>query len=280
MAKRKPKKKKEETPSVEGIYTQAIAIAADFFRDGASEQHVAELIRDNFSQLTDANVQLVVHKSSQLIADQYVRDRKNVVALHTRRYNQEIKKLLEDQYGELTDEDQDAPEEGKKDEGAKRRKRRIYQLTLLLDVMTAKEKVLQIHTKETQVKIYNQLNAKVKEKKVMFNLADLTLQEKIEFLSLIQKAKKDDTELFSVKLSDTKQLQTTEDAEFEVVENDNIEKIKRTNEPKELPPPKPKKNLNDVQEQLKKALQRKALKQIRKAGGDKGGPHIIDVTDV
>jgi hypothetical protein len=272
--KRRNTKKKKEVVKVDGLYQEAIAFAADAFREGHSEVKVAEVIKGAFKHLTDANVQFIIHKGSQSIADQYQRDRKSIVALHVKRYNQEIKKVMDGNSDEIADNEDVDGEDG---DPAKKRKIRIYQLMICLDVMRSKEKVLQIHNKETQIKIFNKLNAKIKEKKVMFNLEGLSFAEKMEFLQLILKAKKSQVELHGIKLNAKEDVDVIEDAEIISIETVNIEKIKKVNEKlKELP--EPKKVLGDITNKIKQALQNKALKEIEAKGGNKGGPHILDYT--
>jgi hypothetical protein len=278
MKKKTTKKKKApQTPQEPKVilYDEAASIAAEGFRDGLSEIAIAEKIKTAYPILNEAGLQIAIHRGSKLIADQHSRDGKSVVALHVRRYNKEIKDLLEGKNAELESEDL---EEGM--DGAKRRKIRIYQLQVLLNVMFAKEKVLQLHKKDTQIKIFNKLNAKVVKKKDI-DLTALTLQEKVEFLKLIQKTKPDQQQLITIKSTQIKaEENVTEDIQHEEIKKLNVENVITYNERKELPAPKTKKNLDNVTEKLKAALQRKALIEIQAKNGDRQGPHITDYTEI
>lgn len=268
MAKKKKisKRKKVQEP---GIYDLAIKSAASYFREGFSEQKSADLVKSNYPQLTQQNVQLVLYKASNQIAEQFVKDRKSIVAIHVRRYDQEVKGVLEwmdnEEYEEVDPRFQT--------------KTVLNKLECAVDSLIAKERVLQIHNKETQVRIFNKLNAKVK--KVMFDLSPLSLQEKIELLNLMSKAKKSDLELMGVVLRETDnkvQSEEIQDAEFEVV-NTNINQIKRVNEEEVVIERVPKKKVTDLTDLIKKTLEKQAEKEFKNKGAKQVAPAIIDRGD-
>lgn len=267
-------RKKIVIEPIEGVYSNAIDFAAECFRHGDSEQVIAEEVKLSWPILTDANIQLVIHKGSKIVAHQFARDSRSIVSLHVKRYNQEIDKLLAKTYEGLIDE---VDIEGEMT-ASLRRKLRINCLMICMDVMVQKERVLQLHSKETQVKVFNTLNAKIKEKKVLFNLESLSLQEKIEFLQLIQKAKKNSNELMSVILNSKKQ-EVTEDIEHEEVRNNNIDSIKLINPP-EVIKVRPKKGLDDITKKLHEALAKKAEIEFKKKNGHNGEPKAIDYTEI
>lgn len=281
MKKKAPKKKgkkkviKKVVSPVDGIYQQSIKYASEAFRAGHSESEIAAKIKETFPVLTEANIQFAIHKGSKAISTEYARDSKSIVSLHVKRYNKEIEKLMDKSANEeLFDEDDEEALPSK----MLKRKRRIYVLMTCLDVMNSKEKVLQLHTKETQVKVFNQLNAKIKDRKVMFNLQSLSLEEKIEFLGLIGRCKKTDNELFSV-IASTEEQRIIEDVEHEEVPNNNVDQVKQTNLPSAVKV-RPKKTLNDLTQKIHQTLAKKALEQFIKKGGVKHGPKEIDYTDV
>lgn len=276
MAAKKKSKKVEKKEVItdpiksQGAYGDAIAYCARMFRSGLSEEAAIDYVKATYKQFSETNIQLIIHKASESIAQEYARDKGSVISLHVKRYNAEIKKLIANTYEGLIDEDND---DGKGDQQARKRKMRIFTLMTALDVMFAKERVLQIHNKETQVRIFNKLNAKVKEVKTKYNLSQLSLEEKIDFLNLVKKAKRDQVETFSIKMMGNKR-QEVEDVEAEVIEETpNIEKIKH------LPAPEkkvvaPKVTLEDVTRKIQENLAKRAAVEFKKKGGMKGGPHI------
>lgn len=265
-AKKKVTRKKKVTEQpIEGLYGTAIQTAVAWFKAGYSEQRVGEIITSSYERFSVQNVHYVLHKASQQIAEQYYRDRKSIVALHLKRYQAEIDSLVtyfEDKEYENVN--------------IKWRKRvMIDKLTELLDTLGAKERVLQMHSKDTQVKIFNKLNVKVKEKKVLFDLSNLSFEDKREMLMLMLKAKRTSNEISGVILNQ-KVAEVTEDAEFTVVENNNIDKIERTNLPVEEKVKAPRKQLIDVTELLRKNLHKVAEKEFKKKGAKEIAPNIID----
>ena len=155
----------------------------------------------------------------------------------------------------------------------------VNKLNNWIDVLGAKERVLQMHTKETQIKIYNKLNVKVKTKKVMFDLSSLTLQEKIEFLALINKTKRSQGELLGVIMGKEVKKEVTEDIEHEVVEDVNVNKIKQVNLPQPEKTRVPNKTLDDLTNKLKATLLKKAEKEFKKAGAKQVAPTVKDLGD-
>ena len=137
-----------------------------------------------------------------------------------------------------------------------------------MDVLFAKEKLLQMHSKSFQIKINNRLNAKVVKKEVRFDLSKLDLQEKVEFLQLLQKTKRSSRELLSVQLTGQERRgEEVIDIDHEVVEDVNVSKIKI----KELPTSSLESSATgnaflDVQLKLKQALQRKAEQEFKRKG--------------
>jgi hypothetical protein len=265
-AKKTRKKKivKEEVVPVEGLYQEAIRISASWFRAGMSEQKVAELITTHYERFSPPNVQYVLHKASQQIAAQYSRDRKNVVALHLKRYNKDAQ-LAQDWFKD--EEYESVPKKFRKEV-------MLGKLNGWIDILGAKERVLQMHMKETQVKIFNKLNVKVKEKKVMFDLSKLSLAEKVEFLTLIQKTKKTQTEILGITNSADVKKVVTEDIEHEVVEVPNITFIEQTNIPVIPRERVQAQNLGDLTNKLRATLLKKAEEEFKKAGAKKVAPTV------
>lgn len=266
---KKRAKKKAALPSVEGLYQEAIRVTSAWMRAGYSEQKVNELIQTHYERFSPPNIQFVMHEASQSIANQYARDRKSVIALHLKRYNQEII-LIQDFFRDK--EYESIPTKF-------RLKVMLGKLSSWLQVLNAKEKVLQLHSKDTQVKIYNKFNAKVKERKNMFDLSSLTLEEKIEFLNLVQKSSRSQNDLLGIIASEEKVKQITEDIEHEVVDQPNIDLIKQTNLPVKPKAQRPNETLDDITNKLKQALLKKAEEQFKKAGAKELAPTVKDQDD-
>lgn len=232
-------------------------------REGMSEKKIVEELLIANDKFTPENIQFIMHRSSLEIADEYSRDRGSIIGLHIRRYNDLLKKEIDNKHLQVEDV-------------LLRRQLRLQSLGLCIDILFAKERVLQIHAKDTQVKIFNKLNAKIKERKIAYDLSILSLQEKIDFLNLVTKAKRSISEVFSVQLANRVE---TVDAEAEVTDatNDNIKLITNTNT---LPTQElqiPQKTVNDVFERMRLALERKAKKDLEAKGAKEVAPNPIDL---
>lgn len=254
----KPKQNKKE--KTEGLYQKAISFAVDQLRDGVAQQSIAEDLLEN-KRLNQASVQIILNKADAVVASQHVRDRASIIAIHVKRYNSEIRSLQGQTF-----EHYDA---------FKKRQYRIEALMTMLDVMFAKEKVLQLHTKDTQVRIFNKINAKVqkRDEDETLDLSVLTLEEKIELLSLITKAKRTSSELMSVQLREREAKVEAEEIEYEEVkQTTNVSQIKQINQPiqQELHPIDQLKakasSSQDIMDKMKMALEKKAVKELKAKG--------------
>lgn len=256
------KHKKQEVVAPVSVFGEAIKFATFQMREGVSEKKIVDVLLAENSSFSPENIQFIIHRASLEVADEYSRDRGSIIGLHVRRYNTDLKKELAEKHLDI-----ELPHI--------RRQFRLQTLQTCIDIMFAKERVLQIHAKETQVKIFNKLNAKIKERKIAYDLSVLTLQEKIDFLSIVTKAKRSVDEVFSVKMSGKVETVDVE-AEVTTVQNENIKLIAQTNvqQPETVIPQK---TMNDVFEKMRKALERRAQKELEEKGAKKIAPNPIDL---
>lgn len=267
--KKKPVKKvvkkkvvsiKKEEPKV-NLNELAIQFVEQRFRIGDSESHIVEQLREGYPDIKDVNVNFIINRASANIASEYARDRATVVSLHVRRYNDDIKRLLDKNFDSITD-------------FFKRRTKEIENLDFILEAMFAKERVLQMHAKDTQIRVFNRLNAKIKERKVSYDLSKLTAPQKLELLILLSRTKKTEDELKSVILRAKEDKGETIDIDHVVVkEKPNVDRIKKINIP-ELPLMDPIDKLkqsksstqNDIMKKIQETLAAKAKEEFKKKG--------------
>lgn len=261
MPRKKKIAKPVETPV--SIFGEAIKFATYQLREGMSEKKIVEELLIANDKFTPENIQFIMHRASLEIAGEYSRDRGSIIGLHVRRYNDHFKKEIENKHEKVQD-------------FLLRKNLRLQSLLLCIDILFAKERVLQIHAKDTQIKIFNKLNAKIKERKIAYDLSTLTLEEKIDFLNLVTKAKRSSGEVFSVQ---TVEKQVAEDVEAEVtdVKNENIKLITNTNTLQEEEKKLPQKTVNDVFERMRQALEKKAHKDLVAKGAKDVAPNPIDL---
>lgn len=263
-AKKKTVKEPKKLPEV-NFNEVAIGFAEERFRLGDSESYIAEQLLEGYKDLKSENIQFILNRASANIASEYARDRSTVVSLHVKRYNKDATKLLEKiENGEFD-----------KLDTYKKRLKLIEVYDQVLEIIFAKEKVLQLHAKDTQIRVFNRLNAKIREKKVSYDLSQLSNPEKIELLSLLRRTKRTDDELQSVILRPKEDKQVTEDIEHEIVkERPNVRDIKKTNLPVLPPTPHPidemrrKKGLSseEVMRKIQETLTERATEELKKKG--------------
>lgn len=160
-------------------------IGIDLLKEGRSIEYIrekmtAELMRKKNSKRLD--VTQIVEKSiilaHQVMDKEHSKTRTMITTIHTTRYNDDINSLLNQDFKHIDD-----PEI--------KRELRIGALMNVLTVMFQKEKLLQLHNKSLQIRINNKLNAKIVQRKVSYDLSALTLAEKVEFLTLIERTRFD-----------------------------------------------------------------------------------------
>lgn len=267
MKKKRTKKIKEVTKqeiAPVNVYGESIAFATDQFRAGTSEKTIVDALMVTHPIFKPENIQFIINRASLEIANEYARDRGSIAALHVRRYNKEFNKEFSNEHHGI-------------ENPIFRRQKKIESLNVCLDALFAKERVLQIHAKETQVKIFNRMNAKIKMRKTSYDLSSLTFQEKLEFLQLVSKAKRTDNELFSVALKPKENVKT-EDAEVIEIVNTNVDLIQQTNHPIPEPELLPNVTKDSVIAKLRLALQKSADRDF-KAKGAKDNTDV-NVTDL
>lgn len=268
MAKKRKKKKKVVVKKVEqpvvpvkNLYAEAITFAADCFRVGDSESVISHFLMKANPKFLPENIQFILHQGSLQIASEHPRDRGSIVSVHVKRYNEIIQEEFNKDFSQY--------------DFVVQRKLQIQAWENILQALVAKESVLQIHAKETQVKIFNRLNAKVINKRISYDVTKLNFEQQMEFLKLIQKSKKT-IELISVKKRDITE-EVTEDIEHEVI-NTNITQIERENEPVHEVIPDASIALNRIKQKIADNMQKKAAEDFKRAGAKQKAPSVLDLT--
>lgn len=214
----------------------------ELMKQGLSDQEILDtLIREGKTPKT-ANMYL--SGARQVLKSEHSKKRKLVVGTHLRRYDRDITRLRN--------------YEPRTDSFAVYNQRKSDAYWKMMETMHQKEKLLGMHSRSFKLAINNTTNINVKEVKNNFNLSKLDIDEKIEFLNLINRCK---TGNIIIKNSDDevkiiKPEQEVEDIEFEEVE-DNINLIKVIEDKREEEKEE-KVVLNDIENKIKKALLEKA----------------------
>jgi len=230
---------------------QYVLKAVEWLKEGMSHSAIKEMILLDKKKgpVTPEAATSILNEAIARMKVEYAKDRQHIVALHTQRYDRAIKKLLNinvDSFDKM-----------------KQRELKINAYLQVLETLFRKEKLLQMHTKSFQVRINNTVNAKVREKKQMFDLSKLTLEEKINFLQLMQKAKRGYNELQSVTLIEKKQKEVIEDIGYEEVQVPQLELYKPKVEQEDT---KSTTTLLSVQQKLADTLRRKAEEEFKRKG--------------
>lgn len=231
--------------------TQLIYQAIDLFKEGLNKSMVESILKEEDKRLSDSVLNLIIIEAKNIIDDEYSKQSETIIGLHLTRYDNEINDLFNRDFSML--------------DIRSVRKVQVATWMSILDTMFQKEKLLGLHNKKLIVR-FNQKNTTiVKSTNERYDLSKLTLQEKVDFLSLINKAKKDSNELFGVLSNRKSEDQIVEDIQHEEIDQPNISKIEQI-QPEVEPDPPTNTALIDVTTKLALALKKKAQEEFTKAG--------------
>lgn len=237
---------KTDIKSLKTIYR-----AIDLFKEGLPRALVTEIIT-NEKLITPTDVGELVGLGLRVIEDEFASDDQTTIGLHLTRYNKDIDDLLFIAENDYAD--------------GSMIKYKINTYLTVLEIMFAKEKLLQLHNRNTILKI-NQRNTTIvqKETQPKYKLGKLSLEERIELLQLINKSKSIDGDDIK-SITETQQEEYVEFTELKgTQEGANVEKIEKVTpvvEGERIPGGA----LLDVRERLRQSLERKAQEEYRKIG--------------
>lgn len=229
----------------------------DLYVDCLSQEEIIKIIKSSFdigdklAMEFDALGYYVFKNNFSLRAD-------DVIAEHIKRYDVEIKRLRD--FVPNTSNPAFA------------RKIANEAKLCLLDTLHQKEKLLGFHTKNFSLKVYNTININNKKiKKDDFDLSKLTLNEKIEFVNLINKATRTEDELDPGYVNQKiKSNETTIDIEHEEIVTEKVEEKSLNIEKIELEEVEEKIDIDyvpaqiTISDKLREALRKKAEEQFSK----------------
>lgn len=132
-----------------------------------------------------------ITQANKILSSEY--SKKTLAAINVIQYNRDIKRLLATKELDKDDVGLDITW----NEFMKARQRKITRYHECLDTMFQKEKCLQMHTSSFVVEITDEVNVTVVDRPKI-DITKLTLQEQVELLELITKAKKGENEIGSV----------------------------------------------------------------------------------
>lgn len=178
------KKKNKSSTSISTWKDTQLEYIIRLLRTGHTESESSDiLLQQNIAPHT---ILELLTKAKLSISRDFTKDKDYIVGQHVKRYDTDIQRLLH--YTPRTLNPQKAVE----------LKTNAY--LRMIETMGQKEKLLGYHAKNFNIKINNETIVTVKEKKKKWNLEKLSLEEKIELLRLISKAKRSDSEVYGIVL--------------------------------------------------------------------------------
>lgn len=237
----------------------------DWIKEGIALDVCKEILTNEINPSTKRPYHIrfvneIVHEANKLIKQSYNYHKTQIVSLHTKRYDKQIQELLNIDVSRW--------------EPYKQVGKKIEAYMYLLDVLQQKETLLGMHRKSFKIVINNEQTTVVRDKKPKIDISKLTLDEQIEFNTLLEKARRSEEDLISVILNDNAN-EVIEDVECEVVEKKNIDKMEHR-KTKELNPVPVGSTMLGIEDKLKLALQRKAKEEFKKAGSKTVRDEIIN----
>lgn len=224
--------------------------AIDLLKEGSTRSITAQLISEQ-TGIEAKDLDTVITAAVKVIEDEYCKKSDTVIGLHVTRYDRDIKEILNRNFNRYSE--------------AVKVKMKIGAYLDLLNILYSKEKLLQLHNKKVVFRLNQKKTTVVREVTPKYDISNLTLQEKIDFLELINKSKKTSSELAGVILKDRTKENVTIDIDHEDVTETNVEKIKQIapEEEKVIPASPP---ILDITEKIKQRLLEKQAEALREVG--------------
>jgi hypothetical protein len=202
----------------------------------------------------------IISRAQLRLRLEYARDRRDIVSLHTARYNRQIRALIN------IDEQLDT-------ESEKYIFKKTKALHLLMDTLFQKEKLLGIHQRNFRIQINNDVNLTRRDKSIIstLDLGKLSFTEQLELLDLLEKTKISAEEKMGIQEELTDEyLDPNEDIEeVEVVteeEEPNVNKINLISSKQDDRELGPANSLMDIEQKMKQALQKRVKQELGSKG--------------
>lgn len=243
---------------------QWIIKAIELLKEGSSNSYVRELIeREKQGSKSSSAINTILSEANRLITEAQFSKIEEIIPIHTKRYNNEINRLIE-----TTDFTEDDVLSGITDwEGFyKAREKKIKAFNDCVNTLVQKERLLQFHNKDFVIEYNVEHTIKeVEKKQPKVNLKNLSHDERVMILKMIMKMKESENDILAITVTETVDKQVTVDGEAEVIEKPNIDEIKIEERP--IPIEKSQVTIHDPVKRLKEHLKIKAAEQFKQAGG-------------
>ena len=228
----------------------------DLLKSGLTKSLVQEIILNSEDNKFVAEyISELIIEASKEISEQYVTKNDQLIGLHLGRYNRKIKELFNKDFSSY--------------DLAIQRKIKSAVFLDLLETLHQKEKLLQLHSKQTIVRFNQRNSININEIASKFNLEQLDHEEKVRLLELLLKTKlKDGEDTVSVILN--KKETSITDILFEEIgetpTNVNLSKVEQIINIEEQVIEKKYTSLEDIKRKLSQALEKVAREELIKAG--------------
>lgn len=259
MTKERKKHINKQTERTEGLpehvrqkETWGVYVA-DLFKQGLSDDEIKHhLIIQKGMSIHSAGGYLSTGRA--IIRNDFIKDRETTIGLHLRRYDKDIQQLLTIQ--------------PRTSNFAKSNEIKTNAYIQLIDLLGQKEKLLGFHSRSFNIKINNETNVKVIQKSSKYDLTKLSVDEKLELMNLLNKAKILNKESIGIIPNPKKLIQEVQDVDYVDVTNEsiNIDSIEKFGEEKKYLPEKVVMPIVDAKFKLAQALKERAQKAFIEAG--------------
>lgn len=241
---------------IEGdLRVQTIYRILDWYKEGLMRATIIEQLKEE-GQFSESVIDDLLYESSSIIYEQFSSESTEVIGLHLKRYDRQIKSLFNKDYNRI----------------ALKIRFKVKSMAYfsILETLYQKEKLLNLHSKQTIIRFNQRNNINIPnpeaDKKESFDISTLTLEEKVDFLKLIEKCSPRNINNLGVILR-PKEIKEEETVDIEHEEVVNIEQIEQVNvEGKDVFTEKPPLTIIDVKERLRQALEIKAKEAFKEAG--------------
>lgn len=225
----------------------------DWYKEGINRNEIKSILLGE--GLTETAIDLYIQEAHGIVFEQFSTQTEHIISLHTKRYDKQINSLLNKDYNQL----------------ALKIRFKVKSTAYFdaLDTLYQKEKLLNLHSKQTIIRFNQRNNINVNtvpEKKEKYDLSKLSFEEKVDFMKLVEKASPRNNVNTGVILRERK-IEEEEIIEIEHEDVTNIDLIEKENIiGKDVFVETPPRTMFDLQEKLRMTLQKVAQQELEKAG--------------
>jgi len=211
------------------INIDPVSKSAHLLRCGIGIKKVKKIIRTDLPGITESALTEILSEAKRIIKDSQFTEVRDIISIHTDRYNKLISKLISTRDGDDLSE-----VEGKGidvDRYYRMRERKIKNYLDCIATMVQKEELLQYHNKDFVIEINTEETITLKDSKPKYDIKKISFDERKRALNYMLKMKKTANDLLAITQGNNGHVETIDVTHQVIPEIPNISFIRNEASP-------------------------------------------------